>query len=482
MLLRLVNKAREISAPVKASACFAICALLQKGILLITTPIFTRLLPPDQYGIYSLYASCLSFVTILCTLNLNYNVFFKGYTEFNDEKDTYVSSMEGLTTLITLLVFSTFLFAPDIWTSLTGLPDELIFCMFLEMLFAPAWYFWLTKQRAEYKYIAASIITVMMLLVSTVVAVVAVWLTTYGVLARVYPVVAVDVGVGMFFYVLNLIRGRKLVSLKFWKFALAFNLPLLPHYLADTVLSQADRVMISSINGVEYTAIYSVAYAVAMLVALFNSSVNASLIPWTYEKLHSGDETSVQSIRKAGTGLSMAMAALSCVAIAMGPELVAILGPREYAEATIIMPPVGMSVVFMFYISLFTNVETYYGKNQYVALVSCIGAVANIALNAILLPIFGFAAAGWTTFACYGLMAAGHWVFMRRVRQEKGLSPSVYNDKLLLAIAVGLFCFGIVMLVVYGMPFVRYLFIAAVFVSAFIKHDELRSLYRQLKK
>ena len=71
---------------------------------------------------------------------------------------------------------------------------------------------------------------------------------------------------------------------------------------------------------------------------------------------------------------------------------------------------------------------------------------------------------------------------MRRVRQEKGLSPSVYNDKLLLAIAVGLFCFGIVMLVVYGMPFVRYLFIAAVFVSAFIKHDELRSLYRQLKK
>lgn len=482
MLLRLVNKAREMSAPVKASACFAICALLQKGILLITTPIFTRLLPPDQYGIYSLYASCLTFVTILCTLNLNYNVFFKGYTEFDDEKDSYVSSMEGLTTLITLLVFSTFLFAPDIWTSLTGLPDELIFCMFLEMLFAPAWYFWLTKQRAEYKYIAASIITVMMLFVSTVVAVGAVWLTTYGVLARIYPVVAVDVGVGMFFYVLNLIRGHKLVSLKFWKFALAFNLPLLPHYLADTVLSQADRVMISSFNGVEYTAIYSVAYAVAMLVALFNSSVNASLIPWTYEKLHGGDETSEQSIRKAGTGLSIAMAALSCVAIAMGPELVAILGPREYAEATIIMPPVGMSVVFMFYISLFTNVETYYGENQYVALVSCIGAVANIALNAILLPIFGFAAAGWTTFACYAFMAAGHWIFMRRVRQERGLSPSVYNDKLLFAIVVGLFCFGIAMLAVYGMPYVRYLFIVAVFVSAFIKRDELLSLYRQLKK
>lgn len=482
MLLRLVNKIRGMSAPVKASACFAICALLQKGILLVTTPIFTRLLPPDQYGIYSLYASCLSFVTILCTLNLNYNVFFKGYTEFEGEKDSYVSSMEGLTTLITLLVFSTFLFAPDIWTSLTGLPDELIFCMFLEMLFAPAWYFWLTKQRAEYKYIAASIITVMMLLVSTVVAVVAVWLTGYGVLARIYPVVAVDVGVGLFFYVLNLIRGRKLVSLKFWKFALAFNLPLMPHYLADTVLSQADRVMIGSINGVEYTAIYSVAYAVAMLVALFNSSVNASLIPWTYEKLHNGDTASERSIYRVGTGLSIAMAGLACVTIAMGPELIAVLGPEEYSEATIIMPPVGMSVTFMFYISLFTNVETYYGENKYVALVSCVGAIGNVALNAILLPVFGFAAAGWTTFACYALMAGGHWLFMRRIRREKGLSPFVYNDKLLFAVAVGLLVFGVFMLAVYNMPVIRYLIIGITLVLAFHKRAELFGLYRQLKK
>lgn len=482
MIHQLIRKVRGMSAPVKASACFAVCALLQKGILLITTPIFTRLLPTDQYGIYSLYASWLSFMTIACTLNLNYNVFFKGYTEFEEEKDSYVSSMEGLTTLITLAVFSTFLIAPDAWASLTGLPHELIFCMFLEMFFAPAWYFWLTKQRAEYKYVAASVITVLMLLVSTLVAVAAVWATDYGVLARVYPVVAVDVGVGLFFYVLNLVRGRKLVSLRFWKFALAFNLPLLPHYLADTALTQADRVMIGNICGVEYTAIYSVAYAVAMLVALFNSSVNASLIPWTYEKLHNGDEGSERSLRKAGTGLSLAMAALSCVAIAMGPELVAILGPEEYAEATVIMPPVGMSVLFMFYISLFTNVETYYGKNQYVALVSCLGAAANIGLNALLLPVFGFVAAGWTTFACYGLMAAGHYLFMRRVRCERGLASSAYNDRLLLAIAVVLFAFGIVMLAVYGLPVVRYVLVALIAVAAVVKRNALMDIYRQFKK
>lgn len=478
----IVRKVRGLPAPVKASVAFAVCAILQKGILFLTTPIFTRLLTTDQYGVYSLYASWLNLITIICTLNLNYNVFFKGMTEFPDEKDSYVSSMEGLTTLITLVVFSTFLLFPNAWETFTGLNHELIFCMFLEMLVAPATYFWLSKQRADYKYVAASIVTLVTLGLSTGVAVLAVWLTDYGVLARVYPVVFVDVCVGAFFYILNLTRGRKLVSLKFWKFALAFNLPLLPHYLSDTILNTADRVMIGNICGVSYAGIYSVAYAVAMLVALFNSSVNASLIPWTYEKLQAGGKDAEHSIGRAGTVLSLAIAALSCATIAVGPEIVSILGPDEYREAIWIMPPVGMTVVFMFYINLFTNVETFYGQNQYVALVSCAAAVLNVVLNFLLLPVFGFVAAGWTTLVCYCLMALGHYLFMRRLRAKRGLTPSVYNDKILLVTAVGTFVFACFMLAVYELIVVRYIAIAVILVIAFVKRRELIDIYRQLKK
>jgi len=34
---------------------------------------------------------------------------------------------------------------------------------------------------------------------------------------------------------------------KYWKFALCFSLPLIPYYLASSVLNQADRIMISKI-------------------------------------------------------------------------------------------------------------------------------------------------------------------------------------------------------------------------------------------
>lgn len=478
---KILNKIQSMPAPAKASICFAFCAMLQKGILFLTTPIFTRLLSPDQYGLFSLYSSWLSIVTVICTLNLNYNVFFRGLIEFPEDKDSYTSSMQGITTFLTLIIFSTYLIRPDIWISITGLSGELIFCMFLEMLLAPAYYFWLSKQRAEYKYVAVSVITVLSLLLSTGLAVIAVMLTDCGVLARVYPVVLIDVCIGAFFYLLNLMRGRSLFTGKFWKYALAFNFPLLPHYLSDVILNQVDRVMIGDICGVSYTAIYSVAYAVAMLVSLFNSSVNASLIPWTYEKLKSDNSESEREIKSIGSVLSFAVAALSCITIAIGPELVGVLGPEEYQEAAWIMPPVGISALLMFYVYLFVNVETYYGKNRYVAYVSCAAAFLNVVLNAALLPSFGFVAASWATLACYCFMTFGHYYFMRKVRNKASHSASVFNDRLLIAIAAGTMAFGLFMLFVYTHPLVRYTALIAVVLAVYANRSKLLAAYRQIK-
>lgn len=48
----LLNKYENLSAPVKASIWFTICNVVQKGIALISTPIFTRIMTTQQYGVY----------------------------------------------------------------------------------------------------------------------------------------------------------------------------------------------------------------------------------------------------------------------------------------------------------------------------------------------------------------------------------------------------------------------------------------------
>ena len=59
---------------IKAGLWFTICNLLQKGISFITVPIFTRIMSTEDYGLYSIYISWYSIMTIFATLHLSYYV------------------------------------------------------------------------------------------------------------------------------------------------------------------------------------------------------------------------------------------------------------------------------------------------------------------------------------------------------------------------------------------------------------------------
>ena len=69
-LKNLITKYQNMQAPVKASLWFLICGFLQKGISLIATPIFTRVMTAAEYGRYNVYVSWFNFVQIIATLYL----------------------------------------------------------------------------------------------------------------------------------------------------------------------------------------------------------------------------------------------------------------------------------------------------------------------------------------------------------------------------------------------------------------------------
>lgn len=462
------------SAPVRSAIWFVICSILQKGILYLTTPIFTRLLTPEQYGVYTMYQSWFSIITIVCTLNLSYNVFHRAMVKFEDDRDGYTSSMQTLILFITLIVFSTFLVFPQGWEAVTELPDELIFCMFLEMLFAPACYFWQTRQRFEYRYRALVAVTVLMTLAGTGLGVLAVMLTDGGALARIYPVVAVDVAVGAVLMVLQYVRGRKILSLEYWRFALAFNLPLLPHYLSTVILNQADRIMIGKMCGAVDAAVYGVAYSLSMAMSLFVSSVNSSLIPWTYQQLAKDDTFGARKIGEMGFVLSAALAALLLAVIGLGPELMAFLAPESYGEAVWVIPPVALSVLVSMYVWLFVNVETFYEENGYVAIVSIGAAALNVFLNFVALPTFGFVAAGWTTLVSYVAMACGHAFFMSRVQSRHGGCP-VYSLRMLALLFVTTLVLSAVLMALYSVLSARMVLLAVLCVVVFLQRGRLAS-------
>ena len=86
---KIIQKYKNSNVAIKAALWFTICNLLQKGITMISMPIFTRLLSTEQYGVLTIYNSWYSIISIIVTLNLAGGVIFNAMTKYEDDKDRY---------------------------------------------------------------------------------------------------------------------------------------------------------------------------------------------------------------------------------------------------------------------------------------------------------------------------------------------------------------------------------------------------------
>ena len=96
MLVKLQNKWNRLPLGVKVSSAYAVCSILQKCLSFITLPLFTRLLTTEQYGQLTIYSSWQGIISIFLTLNLAYGSFSTAMVKFEEDRDGYISSVEGI--------------------------------------------------------------------------------------------------------------------------------------------------------------------------------------------------------------------------------------------------------------------------------------------------------------------------------------------------------------------------------------------------
>ncbi len=475
---KLIQKYKLMPVAAKCSLWFAFSGFFQKGISLITTPLFTRILTTEQYGQFSVFQSWYQIISIFATLNLAYGVFNNGMTKYPDDRDKYVSSMQGLSSVVTLLLLGIYLPFREQINELTGLSTLLMLTLFAECLAAPALAFWSARQRYEFKYIALVSVTIGITVISPVIGLLSVSLAEEKGVARILSAAVVNVCVGLFFYILNVSKGKKLFSKDYWAFALKFNIPLIPHYLSTIALAQSDRVMIERFVGESAVAIYSVAYTFSLVMNIVLSSINSSYVPWTYQKLKQAD---VESINKTTSFLILGFAGFSILPVLIAPEFMMIIAPPEYSEGVWVIPPVSASVFFMFLYHMFANIEFYFEKNKLIMIASVVTAITNIVLNALFIPVFGYIAAAYTTLVCYILFAFAHFILMRKVSKTYLDVKSVYNDKLIFVIAiVYLGCIALAMSL-YKLVIIRYLILLVVFAIFVIKRERVINILKKIK-
>ncbi len=452
MVYKLLEKYRELPKQLKASMWFLICSFLQKGISVVVTPIFTRLMSPEDYGQYGVFNSWLSIITVFVTLNLFYGVYSQGLVKFEEDRKVFVSSLQGLVFTMTILWTCIYLPFSSFWNSLLGLTTVQMLAMLLMIWTSAVFNFWLAEQRVDYHY---KMVVVVSFLSSFLKPCVSIYLVIHSedkVTARVLGIALVELILYTIFFFVHMRKGKTFYSKIYWKYALLFNIPLIPHYLSQSVLSGVDRIMIKEFVGAYEAGIYNLAHSISLMMTIFNTSLLQTMEPWIFKKIK---ENKVEDISSIAYISLIIVAAVNLLFIAFAPELISIFAPNEYEEAIWTIPPITMSVFFMFAYSLFATFEFYFEKTKFIAIATVISAVVNIVLNVVFINLFGYIAAGYTTLVCYSVSAGAHYLFMRKICCSEKLKKQPYDAKILLIITLMFLVAGFYLTFIYNNMLIR---------------------------
>lgn len=472
------DKIRNISEPAKASAAYTVCSVVQNGIALITLPFFTRLLTTEQYGLVTLYSSWLALFTIFLTLNLAYGSFATAMMKYKDKRDSYIASIQGISLTLSVAFLVLYFCLRHLFDALLDMPSELVVLMVVEVAMTAATQFWLGKQRFEFKYKGVVVVTLIIAVLEPLLAFLFVALMEDKGVARILGYSSVQILIGAFFLVRNLVKGKSPVNKVFWKYALGFNIPLLAYYLSQMIFNQSDRIMIAELVNYSDAALYGVAYTVALLFIFVLNTVNASYVPWFYDKIEKDDVAANKSV---STGLSILFSFLILATIWFAPEIIFVIGGADYAPAVWVVYPVALSLLLLFYAQFSINIEFFYEKKMLLVFASVGAAALNIVLNFVAIPAFGFVAAGYTTLASYAVFALANHLASRRVTRQVAVRLDAFEWPKLVLIFVLVAALGAAGMFVYGYLVVRIIMLIALVAAGFAFRAKLMGYIKTIR-
>ncbi|WP_077611299.1 lipopolysaccharide biosynthesis protein [Clostridium sp. Marseille-P2415] len=467
------NKWRAMSPVAKSSMALVFAKFFERGLSMISGPIFTRIMPTAEYGIISTFTSWQNVLYIIATLNMASGVFNNGMIDFKKDRESFTYSILCLANLCTFVCGGIYLLFYKWLNPLVDMPDSLMVVMFLYFIFIPAYNYWMGRQRFEYKYKAITAVILGSSLLSIVLSVICVLMAPdhSKAVTKVVTAESVSICIGIFFFITTTMRSRGKLKLAYWKYAFTFNMPLIPHYLSMYVLSSSDRIMISKLVNTSATAVYNVAYTVAGIMLIFWNAVDASYAPWIYQQM---ERKNYKSIQARGNQVLLFFAALTILCTLFAPEIIGILAPESYYSGIYVVPSVAAGVFFTACYSLYMRLELYLKKTKIVMIATCSVAVLNLVLNYIFIPQFGFVAAGYTTLVCYALLAFFHYCSIKLLGYGH-----VYNNKRILCLSCLVSLITVIVSGIYSYMIIRYILIAVLGVIMIIKRKEIVKMLRK---
>ena len=367
----------------------------------VLIPVYTNLLTPEQYGLYTLSIAVLSFLCIIFSdwVGLSGLRFFRRY-EIKDDVPKYLSALIILlVTNITLMFFIAFICRHNFY-EFFKIPGK-VFAAILILIIPVAFRALLFQiLRAQIKPGAFTVTTIINQILTIVIAVMFLKFTTLGAVsilaAMAISITLIDVILVFQTDILWLLKFVK-PDFNMIKTLFAYGVPIAVASLSLWIINQSNKFITSHFHGLVDAGFVGVAYNLTfpILMTLF-----AIITIAAYPRLINlyEDKTDVRPLISKLTGYYMLISLPVVVIMSLyTKDIVLLFANAKYADAFVLLPYLAFSA---FFLSL-TDYTTYQyhlsGKTYILTTLKVVSAIIGLVLNIVLIQKIGLAGVGIAT-------------------------------------------------------------------------------------
>lgn len=389
---------------IKKFLSFSVGGYISTFIGVLTVPLITRIISPEQYGIFSIFNTFSEVLSIICCLGMEQSFVRFFYSEELENRGRLLYSSLYFPFFISLILFTLiFLFKDKVSSFILNENNKLIsFLLIFNALFGALKLFSFSVVRMQQRGKAYSFLNILakVLEFAFIIILFEIYQNDYKVLilASLFSLVIVVI----FSIVLEkniwFFRNKNKSKIS-KKELLIFGIPLVFTTILLWIFTSTDKIMIKLFSNLEEVGFYAGAFKIISLLIVIQTGFTSFWTPVVYEHYENNPKDTI-FFKKANNYLSFIFFFIGIVVL-MSRNIIIILLGNKYYESMYIMPMLVFAPI-MYTISETTVMGINFKKKSvYFIYISIIISIINIAGNMLLVPVIGARGAAISTGFSY---------------------------------------------------------------------------------
>ncbi|MBR3269963.1 polysaccharide biosynthesis C-terminal domain-containing protein [Candidatus Saccharibacteria bacterium] len=416
----------------KNTAIIAIGNFASKFTSFFLVPLYTNYLTASQYGVADLLYTICNFLVPLFTLNI-----VEGVLRFSLDKNANEKKIIRIACTMLIPAAILGLLAVPIVKMFDGYGEWAWQFYFYMITYASSQIFLVALKGQEKlkKYSLGNFLHALLIAVFNIIFLVGLHMGPSGyflayIIANLVVTFYGMINCKVFSYIRNATFDKKL-----FKEMAKYSVVLMPTSFMWWVMNFLDRAMISGMISIADSGIYAVSYKLPTIL----SSVSAIFLQaWLFSAVkNDGEKGNVEYTNKVFNALAIVLIGVSMVLLILLKQIFEVYVSPEFYEAWKYVPVLMIGHIFM---TLATFMSTSYNvkkDNKGFLYSATVGALMNVVLNAVLIPLIGVQGAAIATALSY-LTVFMYRLFDTRKYIKIWIGPRMIFSMILVAIVAAM--------------------------------------------